>query len=957
MNRVLLCLLFTLALLPNFVQGQRFVKHLPNSGEPYFTEETPTGFVLGTRFQQTGFPNFDYQLSPTGNLVATDEINLPIYKFIRCADFGFFEFFELLSLRKVVVARYDAQQSLIWRDTFQLQGSPGVNSITTVLRGAVELPNGYVLVGIQQEISPTATLEYLMAAKIDNSGNLVWMEKTLIPHDQYYSRTQPVFSNGFIYMDLEDALIDPTQTYVARVSENGIWDAQPLHDVGQVYVRDLVSRAGGGLLVAYNLGLSQNSSFGGVACFDENWQLLWDKVQWPELDYLAEIGTLNEGRYLLKSLCNDGDGYAMLCAVSNENLSKDGHYLAKLDVNGNILNGKFLQIPNPCSLLKKTSDGGFLFAFEAELPNLDNIGLVKTDSNLQLRPNAIFGKIHQDPNFNCAFDSTESGLKNGLLQLSKGQDTFYYNSNLVGNFEIETDTGVFDLKILPFNPYWEACDNPQTIHFSAENLKDTLAFSLQAIVDCPQMEVDVTLPRARRCFDNPIIVQYCNHGTVAALDASVWLVLDPNLDFVSSTFPLSGTSGDTLVFDLGTVEVEECGEFSVVVNVNCDSTELGETVCISAHIFPDTFCLPLPSWAGGQLIANGICQNDSVVFWVTNIGTGPTQTLEYIIIEDMVIWRQDTFPMLQPGESDTIWLAATGANWALLVEQEPGFPFNNLPFGGVTAWVEGCGWGGTIPFPGGFVTQFPNEDGNPATATDCQTVVGSYDPNDKAASPEGFGNQHFILPGTPLEYLIRFQNTGTDTAFKVVIRDALSPLLDPLSLRLQSASHAVQMEISEDAVLKFTFENILLPDSTTNLEGSQGFVKFSIRMKNDVAIGSSIENTAAIFFDFNPPIYTNTVFHVVDTAFLTSTTKVVERPFAQNFSEQLFSPNPVQRGGMIFLTQNVDFCGEAMLRTATGQFVSNLKFDNGRAVLPAKMERGVYFLSLENGLVGRVLIL
>ncbi|MCI4669910.1 MAG: T9SS type A sorting domain-containing protein, partial [Bacteroidia bacterium] len=65
------------------------------------------------------------------------------------------------------------------------------------------------------------------------------------------------------------------------------------------------------------------------------------------------------------------------------------------------------------------------------------------------------------------------------------------------------------------------------------------------------------------------------------------------------------------------------------------------------------------------------------------------------------------------------------------------------------------------------------------------------------------------------------------------------------------------------AVVRFRFDPIFLPDSTTDLEGSNGFVKFGIQMMPGLPLGSTIENKAAIYFDFNAPIITNTVVHTL----------------------------------------------------------------------------------------------
>ncbi len=54
----------------------------------------------------------------------------------------------------------------------------------------------------------------------------------------------------------------------------------------------------------------------------------------------------------------------------------------------------------------------------------------------------------------------------------------------------------------------------------------------------------------------------------------------------------------------------------------------------------------------------------------------------------------------------------------------------------------------------------------------------------------------------------------------------------------------------------------MLTPSSTDLESSQGLVVYSIMENAALPIGSEIENTAYIYFDFNPPIVTNTTYNV-----------------------------------------------------------------------------------------------
>ena len=150
-----------------------------------------------------------------------------------------------------------------------------------------------------------------------------------------------------------------------------------------------------------------------------------------------------------------------------------------------------------------------------------------------------------------------------------------------------------------------------------------------------------------------------------------------------------------------------------------------------------------------------------------------------------------------------------------------------------------------------------------------RTVVGSYDPNDKTAFPRGN-----ILPLTEneIEYLIRFQNTGTDTAFNVKVIDTLATGFNLMTLEMIEASHDFELKIDENREVIWDFKNILLPDSTTNEPLSHGFIHFSIKTDSTVADMESLKNDAAIYFDFNEPIITNETENEVKKGIFEQTT-------------------------------------------------------------------------------------
>ena len=145
-----------------------------------------------------------------------------------------------------------------------------------------------------------------------------------------------------------------------------------------------------------------------------------------------------------------------------------------------------------------------------------------------------------------------------------------------------------------------------------------------------------------------------------------------------------------------------------------------------------------------------------------------------------------------------------------------------------------------------------------------QVLVCAYDPNDKLVFPVGVGEEGYISLDQELDYTIRFQNTGNDTAFTVTIEDQLDEDLDLSTFELLSSSHEVQTTIEQTGETTFLFENIMLPDSNVDFLGSQGFVRYSIKPKSDLNPNTGIENFAEIYFDFNPPIITNTTLNNIE---------------------------------------------------------------------------------------------
>ncbi|MCB9330722.1 MAG: T9SS type A sorting domain-containing protein [Lewinellaceae bacterium] len=570
---------------------------------------------------------------------------------------------------------------------------------------------------------------------------------------------------------------------------------------------------------------------------------------------------------------------------------------------------------------------------------------------------ALLGKVVIDADDNCQADSNETGLKGWLARLERLDSIGipsaeqYRTANTYGGYQFFVDTGDYHLTLQPPNAYWNSC--PPDADFDIHSVGDSTNtdFALQPQVLCPFLETDIGTWGLRRCFDNTYTVSYCNTGTAPADSAYLRVTIDPFLEFVSAGIPGIDEGNHTWRFDLGAIPIGECGSFPLVLHLSCDGTVIGQSHCVEAHIYPDSFCL-LPGWMGATVEVEGGCAADSVRFLIRNTGTGPSSVLDYIVIEDNIINFQGMF-QLPAGDSLLIAVPANGSTWRMEAEQEPGSPGEPIP----SATVEACGQNGSGGFSINYLPQFGEADGNPYVSIDCQQSRGSFDPNDKLASPQGYGPEHLIRPDQPLEYHIRFQNTGTDTAFRVMVLDTLAPWLDPATVVPGTSSHPYRFELSGNSILNFTFDNILLPDSNVNEAASHGFVKFRVRQRPFTPFGTVIRNQAAIYFDFNEPVYTAEVFHTVGIRYLP--TAVAEKPGAVPVIRVL--PNPVSRSGILQF-ENLQVTGGCFtLFDAQGRMRLQRSFTGINVALnAAELSPGLYYFQIFEGMemtgVGKVVL-
>jgi uncharacterized repeat protein (TIGR01451 family) len=549
----------------------------------------------------------------------------------------------------------------------------------------------------------------------------------------------------------------------------------------------------------------------------------------------------------------------------------------------------------------------------------------------------IAGKVLIDENDDCIQDAGDTPVKHWkVTALGSGFKVTTLTAN-DGSYSIYMPNGTYDVSVETLNPNFAVCaPTVQNFMFAGTTGQIVAAdFTISKAFDCGLMKTWINGGWVRPCTTSVFRVHYINQGTADAENVKITVNLDPLLTYVSSSVPPTSINGNTLVFELGTLAPKTFpSSINISATPNCNMT-VGQQVCVTAQIEPDTICFDAPGWSGAIITVQGACNPDQTeaTFTFKNVGNAASQSLDYVIVEDQIVLLNGNF-QLAAGASESHTVPVSGMTLTGAAQQEPGYPGDTTVNYSIVNCVGMAGGGS------GF-----NGNPGPFIAQSCFSVNASYDPNDKDARPLGFGPEHIVLPGMPLDYTIRFQNTGNDTAFLVVVRDTLSSDLDPSTFVMRSSSFPCRVDLLGGNILQFTFDQIHLPDSTTNLEGSQGNLTFSIHPRSDLPLGTVVGNSAAIYFDYNKPVITNTVYRKIDRYFTVTAVQDAEH----TVPVQVF-PNPALQAAQLTLPEI--FTGQSLqfeLQDGLGRLVQSTAFTGNtyhfeRGTLPS----GTYFWSIRS---------
>ena len=792
------------------------------------------GTILWTKYYDEGFQEQARSIIPTadGNyLIVGNIIGKPGER------------------ENIYLLKIDRKGGLLWSKQFGGAGNERANDVV------LDSDGGFSVIGTSK--NATEEDENILLVKFDAEGTATWSKTYGTPRkDEGKSITRIGEGYALLGNSRNETGFD-NNIVLYRVDKLGniIWErriANSFREEG----RSIITTQDGGLAIA---GVINDNSDALIVKYDANGNQRWmrsigDENVEEEANAITE---LKDGSLVIT-------GLKLVSSVNVDLL------VAKVDAKGNILwekaigDGEFTEEGRD---IQATKAGGYIITgYNGQLLNTFNdLILVKTDGAGNTITNRVNGQVFVDRDNQCDFDNGESPLSGWIVKATKGIDVVYGTTNAEGRYSILLDTGIYNLKVLPPNRYWSTCST-EGVNVRLREFYDSLNidFGAKAAVNCPFMEVDITTPFLAQCSEVDYIVNYCNTGTVTAQNAYVDLALDNKLSFQSASLSAEQLADGKLRFRLGNVAANGCGSFTVKTALDCNGVANGQTGLVSARVFPDTFCLDLdPRWDRSSIVVRGICKKDTVIFEIQNIGKGDMKERKkgIVVVDDIIMRDVNPTYQLQSGKSIEVAIPnPNGSTFRLFAEQSEGHPGRSLP----TVAVEGCAEDGE-PIITGQVTQFPENDQDPFVSIDIQEILSAVQSVALRGHPKGYGKQSTIDAKTDLTFTVFFQNSGSDTVQRVVIRDTLSQAIDPTTVIPGASSHPYFLEVYEGGILKITFDSInLLPANGGTTQKTYGYVEFRASQKPNNPKGTVIDNRATVYFDYRLPSGTNTVRWMVD---------------------------------------------------------------------------------------------
>ena len=753
------------------------------------------------------------------------------------------------------ILKLDSAGDFLWVKTFQIDGSNadaeivdvvidsednivfcGTTKDTIRINNTVQLPNVYSsgkLTGFWGVMDKDGNIQSSMG--LESTGNTfptgicIDKEDNISIIGSYYG--EAVFDPSSPSTSTKISGNNGRETFIASYTNTGTFRwVNCLSSGGNVFPKDIASDGNGNLYAtcdissylvenpynSWSLNTFDNSS--AIVKYNSNGDLIFGKLISTEgtaFTQIWNINVLNNESLIISGIFNgkvdlnpDKDVESLFTCKNTTGFEKSSLYVVSLDLNGEYqwahqFDGKYAAVYPHCQHTDK-SNGIYVGGRYKGTVDWDPSIAEENTTPIDFWDDLFLVKLNHDGEFIWKY--TNGDLSND-----------YVDAVAVNDSGDVAFTGRFSSNIIDWDPsdsvfvMWERTSKGNYILGFKQDICSNLSVSFDSIshVTCTDSgAVIISTKKGRSPYQYEWVNSIRDTDSLALYNVSGWYnvsVIDSNNCELNRKFKINGPTNSNNADINSFLDIDEFRPgFESIVSV-----DLFNSGCATVN---GQFYLVL----------------DSLVQY-TSASTTPNS-----ISGDTLFWE---IPALKYDFSS--W------NLSIVVET-----------------IIGTMGGDTVKLTTNFISY-----GGPSNSVQnnySYIVQNGYDPNNLAATPQGVCDEKYIKNNESISYKVRFQNTGNSKAINIEIRDTLSQSINPVSFHLIERSHPqLVTTLEEDSIVVFSFPLINLPDSISDEEGSKGYIIFSVDIFPNITDYRVLENTAHIYFDFNPVVVTNTVTQII----------------------------------------------------------------------------------------------
>lgn len=816
----------------------------------------------------------------------------------------------------VLLLRLDDSGNEVWSETFGQAKDDRAFGLTQV-------SDGYVLTGTSERLDADAADNDIILIKVDKTGQLVWENRI--------STEEAEEAYGVVTTD-EDAVV------IAGYQGNS-------SDI---------------LVAKYNtLG-------------EEVWKTVFDNNGLG--DQASFIRKLDNGDFLITGLTE----------ITESNIDV---FIAGIGADGAF---KSIETFGPAEAIDQgvaldlTLDGGLIIASTTTplAAFVEDILIYKTYDGLNTLTNKIEGEVVYLSGGDCATTNTEVEFSHPrwIVVAEQGNRRFFGTTDENGRFEIDVDSGDYQVTAIQTSTLWSLCEDKLITFDRQYDTTIQVVLTTQFNPSAPEqgeggladLRIDVATPYVREGGEVVYDVFVFNEGTENSEEVNVEIQLDEELAYVSSkgngpVTALSDLENGFLVYRITPSEMRR-GDFSTF-RILARARELGEDMLIRQAISSTGVARSNNNFREGpetdiQVNINTTPEGPADIS-IRNVGFNPiNRPIAGVVIQDDIGFLRGEYTPTQDGLLPGEVVPIDAFNF------EGNRTFDEIAPEGQTirfiATIEGDGlkglgtkavepYGRTEEgnYEVGFFSMFPEDDEYRDTVIDVRETRASVEAIELIGYPNGYRDS-VVAANVDLAYTIYFENIGTDTLERVVIRDTLSELLDLTSVLPGASNWPYRFEVDDNGIVKFTFDGVKIypAGSGAEIDSTYGYVKFVVSQKPDLPAGSVIHNRAAVFFDYREPQLTDFVTHVIgsypDFIEFEPLTNVDE-PFVEGVNVKIY-PNPFADGAMIEISGKNFGAVTLRIYDLQGKLVESHQYSGNKFMYyrNRKLPSGTYVYRLES---------